>query len=112
MRISDWSSDVCSSDLAEAGAIGLVLSVIVLFFFLRHWPSTLLVTLAIPLCFVITLGFMYFAGVTLNILTMMGLLLAVGMLVHNAVVVVESIYHERETVPGRPNPAQITRTRH
>ncbi|HAV72166.1 MAG TPA: AcrB/AcrD/AcrF family protein, partial [Stenotrophomonas sp.] len=73
-------------ELAEAGAVGLLLSITVLFFFLRHWPSTLMVTLAIPICFVITLGFMYFAGVTLNILTMMGLLLAVGMLVDNAVV--------------------------
>src|SRR3546814_18223737 len=79
--IQNLGKDVTSSllELAEAGAIGLVLSVIVLFFFLRHWPSTLMVTLAIPICFVMTLGFMYFAGVTLNILTMMGLLLAVGM---------------------------------
>ena len=87
-------------ELAEAGAVGLILSVTVLFFFLRHWPSTLMVTLAIPICFTITLGFMYFVGVTLNILTMMGLLLAVGMLVDNAVVVVESIYQERERMPG------------
>ena len=71
-----------------------------LFFFLRHWPSTLMVTLAIPICFVMTLGFMYFFGITLNILSMMGLLLAVGMLVDNAVVVVESIYQEREKMPG------------
>src|SRR5690606_5790739 len=77
-------------ELAEAGAVGLVLSIAVLFFFLRHWPSTLMVTLAIPICFVMTLGFMYFAGVTLNVLSLMGLLLAVGMLVDNAVVVVES----------------------
>ncbi|RYE65242.1 MAG: efflux RND transporter permease subunit, partial [Oxalobacteraceae bacterium] len=53
-------------ELAEAGAIGLVLSIAVLFFFLRHWPSTLMVTLAIPICFIMTLGFMYFSGVTLN----------------------------------------------
>ena len=59
-------------ELAEAGAVGLILSITVLFFFLRHWPSTLMVTLAIPICFTITLGFMYFVGVTLNILTMMG----------------------------------------
>src|SRR3546814_4713238 len=71
-----------------------------------------MVTLAIPICFVMTLGFMYFAGVTLNILTMMGLLLAVGMLVDNAVVVVESIYQEREKVPGRPKLASIIGTRH
>ncbi len=98
-------------ELAEAGGVGLILSVTVLFFFLRHWPSTLMVTLAIPICFVITLGFMYFAGVTLNILTMMGLLLAVGMLVDNAVVVVESIYQERERMPDQPRLASIIGTR-
>ncbi|AJC44873.1 efflux RND transporter permease subunit [Xanthomonas sacchari] len=99
------------AELAEAGAVGLLLSVTVLFFFLRHWPSTLMVTLAIPICFAITLGFMYFAGVTLNILTMMGLLLAVGMLVDNAVVVVESIYQERERMPDQPQRASILGTR-
>ncbi|MCL7714041.1 efflux RND transporter permease subunit [Stenotrophomonas mori] len=88
--------------LAEAGAIGLLLSVIVLYAFLRHWPSTLMVSLAIPICFIMTLGFMYFTGITLNIISMMGLLLAVGMLVDNAVVVVESIYQERESLARHP----------
>ena len=99
------------TELAEAGAVGLLLSITVLFFFLRHWPSTLMVTLAIPICFAITLGFMYFVGVTLNILTMMGLLLAVGMLVDNAVVVVESIYQERERMPNDPAMASLIGTR-
>jgi len=98
-------------ELAEAGLIGLVLSIVVLYFFLRHWPSTLMVSLAIPICFVMTLGFMYFAGVTLNVLTMMGLLLAVGMLVDNAVVVVESIYQERERMPDQPVQASLLGTR-
>ena len=98
-------------ELAEAGLVGLLLSILVLYFFLRHWPSTLMVTTAIPICFVMTLGFMYFAGVTLNILTMMGLLLAVGMLVDNAVVVVESIYQERERMPDQPRLASLVGTR-
>ena len=98
--------------LAEAGGIGLLLSVIVLYAFLRHWPSTLMVSTAIPICFVMTLGFMYFAGITLNILSMMGLLLAVGMLVDNAVVVVESIYQERERYPDKPWLASVVGTRH
>lgn len=112
--IENQGENVTSSllDLAEAGGIGLLLSIAVLFFFLRHWPSTLMVTLAIPICFVMTLGFMYFAGVTLNILSMMGLLLAVGMLVDNAVVVVESIYQEREKMPDQPRLASILGTRH
>ncbi len=110
----DQGQQVISSltALAEAGAIGLLLSVAVLYFFLRHWPSTLMVTLAIPICFIMTLGFMYFAGITLNILSMMGLLLAVGMLVDNAVVVVESIYQEREKYPSQPRLASVIGTRH
>ena len=111
--IQNMGEEVTGSllELAEAGAIGLLLSIIVLFFFLRHWPSTLMVTLAIPICFVMTLGFMHFFGVTLNVLTLMGLLLAVGMLVDNAVVVVESIYQERERYPDRPAHASIVGTR-
>ncbi|MBS7455987.1 efflux RND transporter permease subunit [Coralloluteibacterium stylophorae] len=111
--IDDQGESVTSSlkELAEFGLIGILLSVAVLYFFLRHWPSTLMVTLAIPICFVITLGFMYFFGLTLNILTMMGLLLGVGMLVDNAVVVVESIYQEREKLPGNPMQASLTGTR-
>lgn len=111
--IQDMGAEVTDSltELAEAGAIGLVLSIAVLFFFLRHWPSTLMVTLAIPICFIVTLGFMHFAGVTLNVLTLMGLLLAVGMLVDNAVVVVESIYQERERMPDQPKLASVLGTR-
>jgi HAE1 family hydrophobic/amphiphilic exporter-1 len=112
--IEDQGENVTSSllELAEAGLIGLLLSIAVLYFFLRHWASTLMVTLAIPICFVMTLGFMYFAGVTLNIISMMGLLLAIGMLVDNAVVVVESIYQEREKNPDNPRLASILGTRH
>ncbi len=111
--VDDQGAAVTGSlmELAEAGLVGLLLSILVLYFFLRHWPSTLMVTTAIPICFVMTLGFMYFAGVTLNILTMMGLLLAVGMLVDNAVVVVESIYQERERMPEQPRLASLVGTR-
>lgn len=110
----NMGEEVTSSllELVEAGAIGLVLSIVVLYFFLRHWPSTLMVTLAIPICFIITLGFMHFFDVTLNVLSLMGLLLAVGMLVDNAVVVVESIYQERERMPDQPWLASVLGTRH
>jgi len=111
--VDDRGQDVVDSlsALAEAGLIGLVLSLIVLYAFLRHWPSTLMVSTAIPICFIMTLGFMYFFGITLNIISMMGLLLAVGMLVDNAVVVVESIYQEREKFPHNPMAASISGTR-
>ena len=98
-------------ELVEAGVIGSTLSLLVLFYFLRHWPSTLMVTLAIPVCIVMTLGAMYFFGITLNILSMMGLLLGIGMLVDNAVVVVESIYQYREKYPDSPMRCAIEGTR-
>ncbi|HEX5755628.1 MAG TPA: efflux RND transporter permease subunit [Arenimonas sp.] len=99
------------SELAKAGMLGSLLSVLVLFYFLRHWPSTLMVTLAIPVCFTMTLGAMYFFGVSLNVISMMGLLLAVGMMVDNAVVVTESIYQFREKYPNDPWRCAIEGTR-
>jgi HAE1 family hydrophobic/amphiphilic exporter-1 len=95
--MQDSASEVKDSlgDLLEAGAIGAVLSVIVLWFFLRDIRMTLIVTLSVPLSLCMTLAAMYFLGLTLNILTLMGLMLAVGMLVDNAVVVTESIFTER-----------------
>lgn len=98
-------------ELGKAGLEGTVLSVLVLFFFLRDWRATAMVSLAIPICFVMTLGCMYFFGISLNILSMMGLLLAVGMLVDNAVVAVESIYQYRERYPDRPWYAAVEGTR-
>lgn len=109
----DQAESVKSSihKLTEAGLIGSLMSILVLFYFLRHWPSTLMVTLAIPICIVMTLGIMYFMGLTLNVLTMMGLLLGLGMLVDNAVVVVESIYQYREKFPNDPYRCAIEGTR-
>ncbi len=99
------------SELAKAGLLGTLLSVVVLYFFLRHWPSTLMVSLSIPICIVMTLGFMFFMGLSLNILSMMGMLLGIGMLVDNSVVVVESIYQKREKYPDNPFRCAIEGTR-
>ena len=99
------------TELVEAGTIGSLLSLLVLYYFLRHWPSTLMVTLAIPICIIMTLGAMFFFGITLNVLSMMGLLLGIGMLVDNAVVVVESIYQYREKWPDNPMRCAIEGTR-
>jgi HAE1 family hydrophobic/amphiphilic exporter-1 len=102
--MDDQADSVTGSlrELGKAGLEGTLMSILVLFFFLRDWPSTFMVSLAIPICLVITLGCMYFFGISLNVLSMMGLLLAVGMLVDNAVVVVESIYQYREKHPDKP----------
>ncbi len=113
ITIGDQAESVTSSinELVQAGWIGSALSLLVLFYFLRHWPSTLMVSLAIPICIIMTLGAMYFLGLTLNVLTMMGLLLGIGMLVDNAVVVVESIYQYREKFPDDPMRCAIEGTR-
>lgn len=82
-------------DLLESGLIGAVLAIIVLLFFLRHLKTTLVVALAVPISLMVGIGAMYFIGYSLNVLTMMGLMLAIGMLVDNAVVVTESIHRHR-----------------
>lgn len=87
------------SELRKAGMIGAVLSFFTLLFFLRHLPTTIIVSLAVPGSLLITLGAMYFLGLTLNVLTMMGMLLAIGMLVDNSVVVTESIFRQRQMHP-------------
>ncbi|MBN2185545.1 MAG: efflux RND transporter permease subunit [Candidatus Krumholzibacteriota bacterium] len=90
------------NEVLKSGLIGGLLAIAVLFFFLRRFVTTLIVALAVPLSLLITLAFMFFSGITLNILTMMGLMLAVGMLVDNAVVVTESIHrHQMISPPGK-----------
>jgi hydrophobic/amphiphilic exporter-1 (mainly G- bacteria), HAE1 family len=78
--------------LLQAGALGSVLALVILLLFLRRWSLTLVTILAIPLSILGTCIFLYLTGRTLNILSMMGLMLGVGMLVDNAVVVLESIH--------------------
>ena len=83
-------------ELRNAGLVGAGLALIVLFLFLRDWPTTLIVGLAVPFSLLITVAAMYFLGFSLNILTMMGMLLSIGLLVDNAVVVTESIFRHRQ----------------
>jgi HAE1 family hydrophobic/amphiphilic exporter-1 len=94
-------------ELRNAGLIGAVLSFFMLLLFLRHLPTTVLVTLAVPASLLVTLGAMYFLGLTVNILTMMGMLLAIGMLVDNSVVITESIFRHRQLNPGKPIEATL-----
>ncbi len=88
------------NEILKAGLIGGCLAVLILYFFLRRWSTTLMVSLAVPLSLLITLTFMYFLGISLNIMSMMGLMLAIGMLVDNAVVVTESIHRHQLLSPG------------
>lgn len=88
-------------ELVKSGVLGGLLAIVVLFFFLRHFGSSLIVALCVPMSLLITLCVMYFAGISINILSLLGLLLAVGMLVDNSVVVTENIArHRRESNGG------------
>ena len=98
-------------DLLSAGALGGLLAIVVLYLFLRQVTTTLIVTASVPFALMITLGALYFAGLTLNILSMMGLMLAVGMLVDNAVVVTESIFRHRTDNPDNPIEATLNGVR-
>jgi multidrug efflux pump len=75
-------------------AFGLV--VIVIFLFLRNWRSTLIPVVAIPISLVSTFFIMYFAGFSINILTLLGIVLATGLVVDDAIVVLENIYQKIE----------------
>lgn len=75
---------------------GGVFALLVLIVFLRHLRMTLLVMLAIPLCLIITLATLYFWGETINMFSLMGLMLSVGMVVDNAIVVVENTARLRQ----------------
>lgn len=96
--MDDTAASVKTSlhDLLLAGLIGAGLSFIVLFLFLRNIVTTLVVVLSVPIAICIALGGMYFLGYSLNVLSLMGLMLAIGMLVDNAVVITESIQYEVE----------------
>jgi HAE1 family hydrophobic/amphiphilic exporter-1 len=83
-------------NLKNAGVWGGLFAFLVLYFFLRRFRMTLIVVLAIPLSILISLMLIYFIGWSMNIVTMMGLMISIGMVVDNSIVVLENIYHKRE----------------
>jgi CzcA family heavy metal efflux pump len=76
----------------EAILFGLILSVFILFFFLKHWDTTLVATLVIPVTVLITLLSMKLAGLTFNLMTLGGIAAAIGLVIDDAIVVVEAIH--------------------
>ena len=83
-------------EVKNSAVLGMLLAVVVLFVFLRRIGTTFIVSLAIPVSIVATFNMMYFNGLTLNIMTLSGLALGGGMLVDNAIVVIESIFRNHE----------------
>lgn len=82
-------------NLKSSALWGGFFSFLVIYFFLRRIRMTIILNVAIPLSLLICVTTMYFIGWTLNIITMMGLMISVGMVVDNSIVVLENIYHRR-----------------
>jgi HAE1 family hydrophobic/amphiphilic exporter-1 len=85
------------SNVGRAALYGGLLAILVLLFFLRNVRSTSVIATAIPISIIGTFALIYFGGFTLNIITLGGLALGIGMLVDSAIVVLENIYRLQET---------------
>ena len=83
-------------EILETALYGGILAVLVLFFFLRSVKKTLIISISIPVSVVATFFLMYVAGISLNIMSLGGITLGIGLLVDNAIVVLESVQRKRE----------------
>ncbi|MFA9388875.1 MAG: efflux RND transporter permease subunit [Prolixibacteraceae bacterium] len=83
-------------EVRQSALLGILLAIIILFVFLRRINTTLVISIAIPISIVATFTLMYFQGLTLNVMTLGGLALGAGMLVDNAIIVMENIYKHME----------------
>ena len=86
--------------LVNTGRYGGLLALSVLFIFLRRLRATLLVGLAIPASLLVSVVYMYFAGITFNVVTLSAMIVSIGMLVDNSIVVIENIHRRRLTIAG------------
>jgi HAE1 family hydrophobic/amphiphilic exporter-1 len=84
-------------EVQKTALLGILLAVIILFVFLRRIGATLIVSVAIPISVIATFNLMYFNDLTINIMTLGGLALGAGMLVDNAIVVMENIFRNNES---------------
>ena len=99
--------DESIGNLRNTAAWGGLFAAMILFFYLRAIRMTAIITLAIPLCVMITLSALYFIDWSLNLITMMGLMVGIGMVVDNAIVILENIYRRR-AMGESPRVAAVT----
>jgi HAE1 family hydrophobic/amphiphilic exporter-1 len=116
MKISIVSNDAVFiqeivNSLKEHLVEGTLLAALVVWFFLRSLRSTLIIALAIPVSLMGAIAVIYFFGYTLNSLTMLALLLLIGVVVDDAIVVLENIFRHREEIDPEPVSAAINGSR-
>ncbi len=95
------------ANVAQSVLYGGGLSILVLLFFLRNIRSTLVISLSIPISVIATFALIYFGGFTLNLMTLGGLALGVGMMVDSSVVVLENIFRRRDENLEQPAIAAV-----
>lgn len=95
--------------LIESAWQGLILAVIILFIFLQNFKSTIIISISIPISIITTLFAMNMFGITLNMMTLTGLILGVGMIVDASIVMIENIYAYRQR-GARPKVSAILGT--
>jgi HAE1 family hydrophobic/amphiphilic exporter-1 len=102
IKVTDQGTYIDNSigEVRNTLIIGIILAVLVLYVFLRRIGTTLVISIAIPVSIIATFNLMYFNDLTLNIMTLGGLALGAGMLVDNAIVVLENITRNRESGMG------------
>jgi len=107
--ITDQSDFIQSSidNVRNAAVWGGILAVIVLFAFLRNGSTTLIIAISIPISIIATFALLYFNGLTLNQMSFGGLALGVGLIVDNAIVVLENIVRQRQRGKGLEESALV-----
>lgn len=84
-------------EVKDSAVMGILLAMLILYIFLRRINTTLIVSVSIPVSIIATFNLMYFNGLSINIMTLGGLALGAGMLIDNAIVVMENIYRNLES---------------
>lgn len=105
MDTSDYIQKAINN-VAQIAVIGGMLAIIVLYLFLRNFRTTFIIGAAIPISIIATFSLIYFNGLTLNMMSLGGLALGVGMLVDNSIVVLENIYRYRQEGHSRIDAAR------
>lgn len=107
--LSDQSVFIRQSidNVRSSAVYGGLLAIAILYLFLRNRSTTAIIALAIPISIIATFGLLYFAGLTLNLMTFGGLALGIGLIVDNAIVVLENIVRQRQAGLEREEAASV-----
>ena len=102
VKVYDQSTFITQAvdEVINAAMVGGILAILILYFFLRNFVSTIIIALSIPVSVIATFNLMYATNLTLNIMSLGGLALGIGMLVDNSIVVLENVSRHREQGKG------------